>query len=243
MDTDGICMSQPSDHMGEYRRGLGACGEYRNVRQAKTEKEARQPAWREAGQAAGQEAGPQAGQEAGPLAGQEAGPQAGQGTRPDAAEQGNQLTEALPAVQERIREIREALPEMAEQAGLIRETGKNVAELLSGVKALGEMVRIMGERMSAMEQTIRTLEKVTPGQAAEINRRIRERAAEICREYGMDTEARKPIVAGIRRDVREMTGVRTAREIARCDRETVTEFIGTWEDYDAIQRIRRRTGK
>lgn len=208
MDTDGICMSQPSDHMGEYRRGLGACGEYKNERQAAVERAAT-------------------------VAAREA----------EADQRQAALAEQLPAVRDQIREIREALPEMAEQAGLIRETGKNVTELLSGVKALGEMVRIMGERMSAMEQTIRTLEKVTPGQAAEINRRIRERAAEICREYGMDTEARKPIVAGIRRDVREMTGVRTAREIARCDRETVTEFIGTWEDYDAIQRIRRRTGK
>lgn len=150
-----------------------------------------------------------------------------------------------PIAEEALAEIEkmETLPAVREETALIRETGKNIQELLAGMRAMGEMMRVMNERMTAMERTIRTLEKVTPGQAAEINRRIRERAAEICREYGMDTEARKPIVAWIRRDVREMTGVRTAREIARCDRETVTEFIGTWEDYDAIQRIRRRTGK
>ena len=125
----------------------------------------------------------------------------------------------------------------------IRETGKTVAEMMPAVRAMGEMLRIMGERMTAMEKTIRTLEKVSPGQAAEINREIRERAAEICREYGIDAEARKPIVAAIRKDVREMTGVRTAREIARCDRDAVTAFIRTWEDYDRILKIRKGAGK
>ena len=162
---------------------------------------------------------------------------------------------------ERTEEAEKSIAEVA----LIQETGKNVAELLAGMRAMGEMMRVMGERMTAMEATIRTLEKVTPGQSAEVNKKIRERAAEICREYSMgsvrgmyvasgggesweagpqiwqpDPEKLKELTAAIRKDVREMTGVRTAREIARCDYVAVKEFISDWDDYDAIRRIREK---
>ena len=136
-----------------------------------------------------------------------------------------------------------------EEAGMIRETGMRVAELADGMRklveanrGLADMLRVTNERLAAMEQAVRTLEKVTPQQAAEINRAIRQRAGEIRLEYGMrdkpDTE--KAVAAEIRKAVREMTGVRTAREIARCDCGTVKEFIRGWEDYDVIQRIRRK---
>ena len=176
-----------------------------------------------------------------------------------------------PIAEEALAEIEkmETLPAVREETALIQETGKNVQELLAGMRAMGEMMRVMNERMTAMEQTIRTLEKVTPGQAAEINKRIRSRAAEICLEYGMETatgrvltidhradgrmgeieklEIRNPdpekvkeLAAAIRRDVREMTGVKTAREIARCDYPAVKEFIEGWDDYDVIRRIREK---
>lgn len=127
----------------------------------------------------------------------------------------------------------------------IRETGKTVAEMMPAVRAMGEMLRIMGERMTAMEKTIRTLEKVSPGQAAEINRGIRERAAEIWAAYEgqPDPEKHKAVAAAIRREVREMTGVRTAREIARCDCQAVMAFIDEWDDYDVIRKIRKGAGK
>ena len=162
-------------------------------------------------------------------------------------------------------EEEETLPAVREETALIQETGKNVQELLAGMRAMGEMMRVMNERMTAMEQTIRTLEKVTPGQAAEINKKIRSRAAEICREYQMgeergmivasgggekweavpliwqpDPEQLKELAGAIRRDVREMTGVKTAREIARCDYPAVKEFIDGWDDYDVIRRIREK---
>ena len=166
---------------------------------------------------------------------------------------------------DRLMEQKKSLPAVREETGVILETGKNVAELLAGMRAMGEMMRVMNERMTAMEQTIRTLEKVTPGQAAEINKRIRSRAAEICREYQMgeergmivasgggekweavpliwqpDPEQVKELAGAIRRDVREMTGVKTAREIARCDYPAVKEFIDGWDDYDVIRGIREK---
>lgn len=159
----------------------------------------------------------------------------------------------------------QTLLSVQEEDRLLRQTGQNVQELLAGMRAMGEMMRVMNERMTAMEQTIRTLEKVTPGQAAEINKRIRSRAAEICREYQMggvrgmyvasgggekweagpqiwqpDPEQLKELTGAIRKDVREMTGFKTAREIARCDYPAVKEFVESWEDYDVIRGIREK---
>lgn len=177
-----------------------------------------------------------------------------------------------PIAEEALAEIEkmETLPAVREETALIQETGQNVRELLAGMRAMGEMMRVMNERMTAMEQTIRTLEKVTPGQAAEVNRKIRERAGQICEEYGIgqegdtlgweepgengepveveykqlpfkpDPERLKELTGAIRKDVREMTGVKTAREIARCDYPAVKEFVESWEDYDVIRGIREK---
>lgn len=125
-----------------------------------------------------------------------------------------------------------------EAAALIRR----MAEQMAG---MAELVQVTNARMAAMEEslrdmraTIRTLEKVTPGQAAEINKKIRSRAAEICREYSMAQG--KTVTGAIRKDVREITGVKTAREIARCDYPAVKEFVESWEDYDVIMKIRAK---
>ena len=166
------------------------------------------------------------------------------------------------------REMRneKMLPAVPENAALIAETGKNVAELVSGMRAMAEMLRVSNERMAAMEEemrglreAVRTLEKVTPAQAATINRLIRQRAEEICEEYRMgvtidhradglgvpgvrvwetDPGRLKAMTAVIRADVREMTGARTVREIARCDWETAVDYITGWDDYDKIMTVK-----
>lgn len=169
------------------------------------------------------------------------------------------------------------LTEETAPAVLRAEAGMIPEELMDGIRAMSEMIRITNERLGAMEESlrgmqaaVRTLEKVTPGQAAEINRRIRDRANEICRENGLgqkrpiytvsagsaakgnriemqagpeawvpDAGALQEIKGAIRRDVREMTGVRAAREIPRCDGPAVLAYIADWEDWDTIRRIRR----
>lgn len=155
----------------------------------------------------------------------------------------------------------EAGRQLAEMGRVLQETRREMA-------AMAETLRVSNERMAAMEQAVRTLEKVTPKQAAQINRLIRDRAGEICEEYRMgvtvtpvekgrgsvperaefraNEEKRAAVAAAIRKDLREMTGVRTAREICRCDWDAVREFVGEWEDFDRIQRIRKgaeRRGK
>ena len=112
-----------------------------------------------------------------------------------------------------------------------REMGERMA-------AMALMLRETNERLAAMEQALRTLEKVTPYQAKTINRLVWDRAAEVCREYRMPGQEKK-VAGAIRRTVRELTGVKTAQEIARCDYQTVLETVGTWDRYDVIQGIRK----
>ncbi len=130
--------------------------------------------------------------------------------------------------------------DLREGQGLI-ESAKRIQDMAGQMRLLADMLRETNARMAAMEKTIRTLEKVTPRQAAEINARIRERAAEVCREYRAGGQE-KAAAAAIRKDVRNMTGVRTAREIARCDFGTVTEAIRDWDDYQVMKKIRQKGG-
>ena len=109
-------------------------------------------------------------------------------------------------------------------------------QLLAG---MADMIRLTNERMAALEQQVRMLEKVTPAQAAALNTAIRERAAAACREYRM-TGLEKPVAAAIRKAVRLATGARSAREIARCDYQPVRDLIGTWDEYKTMKAIKAK---
>lgn len=135
----------------------------------------------------------------------------------------------------------ELITAMPPDANGLIESAKRIQEMAGQMRLLADMLRETNARMGEMEKVIRTLEKVTPRQAAEINTRIRERAAEVCREYRAGGQE-KAAAAAIRKDVRNMTGVRTAREIARCDFGTVTEAIREWDDYQAMKKIRQKGG-
>ena len=148
-------------------------------------------------------------------------------------------------------------------AGEIQAAISRAGETLT---AMADMVRMTNRRMEAMEEemralreAVRTMEKVTPEQAKTIGRLIQQRAKDLCEEYriapaGTDraeesekkragrpglSAAEKAIGNMIRADVREMTGVRADREIARCDWETVVDFVTEWDDYEKIQKIKR----
>ena len=107
------------------------------------------------------------------------------------------------------------------------------------MQGMADMVRATNERMAALEMQVRMLEKVTPSQAADLNRAIRERTAEVVAEdrlKGLD----KPVAAAIRKAVRLSTGARSVREIARCDYRPILEMVTTWDDYKAIKAIKAK---
>jgi hypothetical protein len=133
----------------------------------------------------------------------------------------------------------EALPEKTEAGQMLAAIRKNMEDAARQMTLLADMMRATNERMSAMEQVIRTLEKVTPQQTREINRAIMDRAKEICEEYRIPGKDRAAAGA-IRTDIRLMTGTKLVKEIARCDYKTVLSAILDWDNYEKIQAIRKR---
>ena len=127
----------------------------------------------------------------------------------------------------------------------VRE-GEEIAQRLNEaaqlLRGMAEMIRATNERMAALERTVRTLEKVTPAQAAELNGAIRRRAREACEEYRCGGQE-KAAAAEIRRYVRLMTGARCARDIARCDFRAALEAVCDWDDYGAMKAIRKGARK
>ena len=133
------------------------------------------------------------------------------------------------------------IPEDGTEQLTVREFAELAEHARRQLAAMADMLRLTNERMAALEQAVRTLEKVTPAQASALNRAMRQRAAAVCREYlceGKEKEA----AAAIRRSVRAATGARSAREIPRCDYWTVLELITAWDDYEAMKAIRTKEG-
>ena len=128
-------------------------------------------------------------------------------------------------------------PTREEQVTIVT-MGHSVRVMAEAMQRMNEMMQETLERMAELEKTVRTLEKVTPRQAAQVNAAMRDRAREICADWRLGGQE-KQVAALIRKKVRETTGVRTAREIARCDCGTVIQTIQTWEDVDAIRKIRK----
>ena len=110
------------------------------------------------------------------------------------------------------------------------------------VQGMADMVRATNERMTALEMQVRMLEKVTPGQANDLNAAIRERAAAVCAEYRM-TGLEKPVAAAIRKSVRLATGARSMREIARCEYKPVRDLVGAWDEYKTMKAIKAKGAK
>ena len=112
---------------------------------------------------------------------------------------------------------------------------RRMSEALS---AMAAMLQATTESMEELRRQVRMLEKVTPGQAAAINRAIRERAAEVCSLYFIK-DGEKPAAAAIRKAVRGQFGAGSAREISRCDYDVVVDYIRNWDDWDAMTKIGR----
>lgn len=121
-----------------------------------------------------------------------------------------------------------------------------VAELQRMGDALATMAAMLQATTESMEQLrrqVRLLEKVTPVQAAAINREIRERAVEICAIYLVrDDRGIKQTAAAIRRAFRLQFGANAAKDVPRCDYEVAMEMVRGWDDYGKMMEIKRRMG-
>ncbi len=101
-----------------------------------------------------------------------------------------------------LRDVGEALEGNAGMRTIQHEELKQMLGSLGEMlQSMASMVQVTNERMTEIEKTLRTLEKVTPYQAKTINRLMRERAAEVCLEYRMPGQEKK-VAGAIRRTVR-----------------------------------------
>ncbi len=135
-----------------------------------------------------------------------------------------------------------ALKIREENANLPVELETFMARTLQLMQGMADMVRATNERMAALEQQVRMLEKVTPSQASDLNAAIRQRAAEACQEYRM-TGMEQQVGTAIRKTVRLATGARSVREIARCDYKPVLELVATWDEYKTMKAIKAQQRK
>lgn len=135
-----------------------------------------------------------------------------------------------------------ALKIREESAAVPVELETFMAQALQLMQGMADMVRATNERMAALEQQVRMLEKVTPSQASDLNAAIRQRAAAACQEYRM-TGMEQQVGTAIRKTVRLATGARSVREIARCDYKPVLELVVTWDEYKTMKAIKAQQRK
>ena len=115
---------------------------------------------------------------------------------------------------------------------------KRMQEMMATMAA---MLQATTESMEQLRRQVRLLEKVTPAQAAAINKAIRERATELCAIYLLrDDQAAKLTAAAIRKGVKLQFGAGSTKEIPRCDYEIAMEMVRAWDDYQAMKAIKGR---
>ena len=120
-------------------------------------------------------------------------------------------------------------------------TAAQLQRMGDALATMAAMLKATTESMEQLRRQVRLLEKVTPAQAAAINRAIRERAVEICAIYLVrDDRGPKLAAAAIRKAMRLQFGIRTANEIPRCDYDIALDAVRTWDDYTAMKKIRER---
>lgn len=114
-----------------------------------------------------------------------------------------------------------------------------MAQMAQAMRCVADMMRATNERVAALEQQLRLLTKVTPAQAAEINARIRSRAAELCESYrcpGSEAAAAR----AIRREIKLTQGVRSVRELPQCEYRVALQQAALWDDYKTMKGIARK---
>lgn len=138
-----------------------------------------------------------------------------------------------------MEETRIAVPEPAQAPTRMDEVTQLFAQVAQTMQSMATMIRATNERMAALEQSVRLLNKVTPAQASAINAAIRERAAELCAEYraaGCETA----VGNAIRKELKLTMGVQSVRDVARCEYAVAVQTVRLWDDYKIMKAVKAR---
>lgn len=115
------------------------------------------------------------------------------------------------------------------------------SQMLEAVRQMAMLLRTTNERLTALENEVRRLRRVTPAQATEIGTAIRKRAVEVCQMHRV-VGTEKSVAAAIRKAVYLTCGVRSMRELPRDDFAVAMQQVRLWDDYKIMKAIRERSG-
>lgn len=120
-----------------------------------------------------------------------------------------------------------------------KSESEQIAELLRVMQGMAQMIRATHDRMAALEAQVRHLTKVTPAQATDINKAVRQRAEALCREYGA-TGCERQVADRIRRAIKLGSGASNVREIPACEYKVTMNQVSMWDDYKVIRDIKTK---
>lgn len=113
-----------------------------------------------------------------------------------------------------------------------------VGALVDNQQHMAVSMQRMTEEMQLLRRSVQQLTKVTPSQATELNRLMRETAQALSDRYRV--QAVDKVVALIRRDVRLRAGIKSMRDLPRCEYEAFCSYIALWDDYKKIRALREK---
>ena len=160
------------------------------------------------------------------------------------------------------------LAQMEPVAGLVMtntEAREFTQAMMGTLQQMANMMAAISENMSAITRRMDLAERLTGGQAQELNRAIRARSWQLLTQYSvraqkldaalkakngelpfpyngldplLDAGARK-VQGLIRRDVRAAQGLesRSLRDLPRCEYPVALNRVAMWDDYDAMTQI------
>lgn len=111
-----------------------------------------------------------------------------------------------------------------------------VGALVDNQQSMAVSMQRMMEEMQLLRRSVQQLTKVTPAQATELNRLMKETAQALSDRYRV--QAVDKVTALIRKDVRLRAGIKSMREMPRCEYEAFCSYIALWDDYKKIKALR-----
>ncbi len=113
-----------------------------------------------------------------------------------------------------------------------------VGALVDNQQHMAVSMQRMTEEMQLLRRSVQQLTKVTPSQATELNRLMRETAQALSDRYRV--QAVDKVAALIRKDVRLRAGIKSMRDLPRCEYEAFCSYIALWDDYKKIRALREK---
>lgn len=120
-----------------------------------------------------------------------------------------------------------------------------IGALVENQRGMAALQQQMADELQKMRRSIQQLTKVTPAQATQLNRLMRDTAQALVVRYRLqDIPNAVTLMANcIRRDVRFRAGIQSMRDLPRCEAEAYINYISLWDNYKVVKTLRSRAEK